>query len=271
MENQITPPAAAQSSALDAHGFDLNDYNWVPVLRKRRVDGWSPDKQRTFIEVLADSGSVAQAARQIGMSQTSCYALRRSPGAEGFDRAWTAAIEAASKKLIDAAFERALVGSDEPVFNKDGQRIGRRFRQSDKMLQFLLRAYMPERFRHAAQDRIPATEPPAPALAPVAEALERLLPEPPAEPHTLMDPDDLESALMVADLCDGELPSWLRDPASVPHLNSKMPLGQDFERRLENAKREGSGQPPMTDEEWKDLLADLSRPIDDDKEYNPYR
>src|SRR3546814_12131281 len=84
----------------------------VPVLKKRRKDGWSPDKQRAFIEALADSGSVATAAQSVGMSESSAYRLRRAPGAEAFDRAWGAAIDAAAKKLLDAAFERALVGTD---------------------------------------------------------------------------------------------------------------------------------------------------------------
>src|SRR3546814_15381884 len=68
--------------ALDAHGHDPAAYEWVPVLRKRRKDGWSPDKQRAFIEVLADTGSVATAAQRVGMSESSAYRLRRSPGAE---------------------------------------------------------------------------------------------------------------------------------------------------------------------------------------------
>src|SRR3546814_9223269 len=68
------------------------------------------------------------------MSESSAYRRRRAPGAEAFDRAWGAAIDAAAKKLLDAAFERALVGTDEPVFDRDGNRVGRRLRQSDRLL-----------------------------------------------------------------------------------------------------------------------------------------
>jgi hypothetical protein len=212
--SNITPTpspdaALAATPALDAHGHDPAAYNWVPVLKKRRKDGWSPDKQRTFIEALADTGSVATAAQYVSMSESSAYRLRRAPGAEAFDRAWSAAIDAASKKLLDAAFERALVGSDEPVFDRDGRRIGRRLRQSDRLLMFLLRAYGPDRFGGfgpASPDRLTA-----PAATPVAEALVHLHPEPPAAPAALMAPDDLAVALEVADLCDGELPPWYRD------------------------------------------------------------
>lgn len=208
-------PIAETTTALDAHGHDPAAYDWVPVLKKRRKDGWSPDKQRAFIEALADCGSVVTAAQRVDMSESSAYRLRRSPGAEAFDRAWSAAIDAASKKLIDAAFERALVGTDEPVFDRDGHRVGRRLRQSDRLLMFLLRAYGPDCFRDAARrgDPAPAAEP---GVIPVAEALIHLHPAPPAAPEALMAPDDLAVALEVADLCDGDLPAWHRDRREEP-------------------------------------------------------
>lgn len=183
-------PTTETDTALDAHGHDPAAYDWVPVLKKRRKDGWSPDKQRAFIEALADCGSVVTAALHVDMSESSAYRLRRSPGAEAFDRAWSAAIDAASKKLLDAAFERALVGTDEPVFDRDGRRIGRRLRQSDRLLMFLLRAYGPDCFRNVAARRID----PAPTVPPVAEALVHLHPAPPAAPEALMAPDDLAVA-----------------------------------------------------------------------------
>ncbi|MDR7060856.1 MULTISPECIES: hypothetical protein [unclassified Sphingopyxis] len=218
-------PIAETTSALDAHGHDPAAYDWVPVLKKRRKDGWSPDKQRAFIEALADSGSVATAAQCVGMSESSAYRLRRAPGAEAFDRAWSAAIDAASKKLLDAAFERALVGSEEPVFDRDGNRVGRRLRQSDRLLMFLLRVYGPDCFRNAAAPRTDA--------APVAEALVHLHPEPPAAPAALMAPDDLAVALEVADLCDGTLPHWYRDGAgeAVP-ASPAMPTHDDDRAEL---------------------------------------
>ncbi|HMO74129.1 MAG TPA: hypothetical protein PKD48_02205 [Sphingopyxis sp.] len=220
----IPSPDPAAETALDAHGHDPAAYDWVPVLKKRRKDGWSPDKQRAFIEALADSGSVVTAAQSVGMSESSAYRLRRSPGAEAFDRAWSAAIDAASKKLLDAAFERALVGTDEPVFDRDGNRVGRRLRQSDRLLMFLLRAYGPDCFRDAASHRTN----PAPAAVPVAEALIHLHPAPPPAPEALMAPDDLAVALEVADLCDGALPHWYRDaPDEADPVPAASPLSRD--------------------------------------------
>jgi hypothetical protein len=256
----FTPAAAGNAlasvssaiSELDAHGHDPAQYDWVPVLRKRRSDGWSPAVQRRFIEVLADSGSVANAAQVVHMSESSCYQLRRAPGAESFAAAWAAAIEEASKRLLDAAFERALVGSDEPVFDREGQRVGRRFRQSDRMLMFLMRAYMPERFGNVGPGKGgPAM--PLPAPEPVAKALELLLPEPPAAPEQLMSPGYLETALQVADLMNGEVPRWRQDhdtDAEIARMMHPMPMGEEFERRLEDGKREGKGRPPLSDAEW---------------------
>ena len=218
-------------TALDAHGHDPAAYDWVPVLKKRRKDGWSPDKQRAFIEALADSGSVVTAAQRVDMSESSAYRLRRSPGAEAFDRAWSAAIDAASKKLLDAAFERALVGTDEPVFDREGNRVGRRLRQSDRLLMFLLRAYGPDCFRPDGLRAAARRTDPAPAAAPVAEALIHLYPAPPAAPEALMAPGDLAVALEVADLCDGDLPHWYRDaPDEADLVPVAPPLSRDGDK-----------------------------------------
>ena len=242
------PPAAAAlepGPALDAHGFDPSAYKWVPVLRKPRSDGWTPQRQRDFIAALADFGCVEQAAREVHMSARSCYRLRRSPGAENFAAAWDAALHHAARKLVDLAFDRAIHGSDEPVFDKDGHRVGRRMRQNDRLLMFLLRAYMPERFRHAQRDARAPDEPLPPAAPPIPEALRLLEPAPPPEPHKLMPPEELEDALLVADLGTGELPHWHRGKGDAePYVDLTDPA---FERELEAAKREARGLPPEAD------------------------
>jgi hypothetical protein len=186
-----SPPA-------DVNGFDLDAYDWVPGLRRRREDGWTPDRQRRFIEVLADIGSVAAAAREVGMTASSAYRLRRSPGAEGFDRAWTAAVEAASKRLIDVAFQRALVGYDDPHFDKEGNHIHTRTRLWEKLLMFLLRSYMPDRFGRPDGSLATAHHNTEGAPIPVAQALAAMLPPPPARPDLLLDEDELAVRIAVA-------------------------------------------------------------------------
>lgn len=200
-------PASPPSTALDAHGFDPAEYEWLPVLRRPRKDGWTIQRQRDFIAALADSGCVEHAARDIQMSVMSCYRLRRAPGAENFAAAWDAALAQAARMLVDLAFDRAINGSEEPVFDRDGKRVGRRMRHNDRMMMFLLRAYMPDRFRDAHRSMILVGDEASVSLPPVGEAILRLEPEQPAEPHLLMAPDDLQDAIDMAHILPGELPT----------------------------------------------------------------
>jgi hypothetical protein len=74
-----------------------------------------------------------------------------------------------------------------------------------------------------------------------------LEPVPPPEAHRLMPPDELETALECADILDGKLPHWhryKRDEAEPV----EAPLGEEFERALEAAKREAAGLPPEPDD-----------------------
>ena len=242
-------PAQERRAVLDAHGFDLADFDWIPVKRKPRVDGWSVEKQRLFIATLADTGSVTQAARAVGMSVKSAYALRRAPDGAGFDRAWRAAIRHAMHRLIDVCMERALEGTEEPIYDREGRHIGHRVKHHDRMAMFLLRAHMPDLFRDAHRaDRAKGEQPP-PAPEPVAEALQRLDPVPPADPAALMNPDELTTALQTAAIGDGALPRWRRDPDLVAREREEQAaarggeqpaaspvLNEDFERRLDAAK-----------------------------------
>lgn len=234
----------------DALSVDPADYDWIPVTRKRRADGWSHWCQRRFIEELAERGSVEQAARAVGKSVQSAYRLRRTAGAEGFDAAWSAAIDQASKKLLDDAFERALVGTDEPVFDRDGRRVGRRLRQSDKLLMFLLRAYLPERFRYAGRETRAPGEPAPPPLACVAEAIALIGPPVPGAPHLDLDARTLAERLATTRDADGRMPERFDVDARPDPAPEQMPMGDDFERMLDDAKREGRGRPPFDDAEW---------------------
>ena len=55
----------------------------------------------------------------------------------------------------------------------------------------------------------------------------------PPEPHKLVPPEELDVEVQVADMMDGKLPHYCRP---VPPELPLMPLGEDFERRLEAAK-----------------------------------
>ena len=63
-----------------------------PVPVGKRHDGWTHERQAQFIGMLAQTRSVAAAARAVSMGRESAYRLRRRPGAAGFAAAWDAAL-----------------------------------------------------------------------------------------------------------------------------------------------------------------------------------
>ncbi|MBO9498942.1 MAG: hypothetical protein J7496_13760 [Novosphingobium sp.] len=61
---------------------------FLPVPRRARVDGWTPERQARFLGHLAETGCVAEAARRAGMSAGAAYRLRRDPEGASFAHAW---------------------------------------------------------------------------------------------------------------------------------------------------------------------------------------
>ena len=55
---------------------------------RARADGWSEARQCAFLAALYVTGSVAAAARNVGMTRTSAYRLRACAGADSFACAW---------------------------------------------------------------------------------------------------------------------------------------------------------------------------------------
>lgn len=68
-----------------------------PALVRARRDGWSPALQRHFVLMLARGASVDEAARRLGRSRQTAYALRLKPGAEDFAAAWDEAVDFARR------------------------------------------------------------------------------------------------------------------------------------------------------------------------------
>lgn len=105
------------------------------------------DRRQAFLEALAQSGNVTEACEQSGLSRASAYRLRRSD--EVFAAAWTEAREAGTDALEDEAVRRATQGVEEEVFY-GGKPVGTQRKYSDALLQFLLKARRPEKFRDRA-------------------------------------------------------------------------------------------------------------------------
>lgn len=124
--------------------------DFTPVPRQcARHDGWTPERQRAFIEALADTGSVDAACKAVNMSTVGAYYLRRQPGAQGFRMAWEAALQLGIQRVEDVVMDRALNGVEEPLYSY-GKLIGTRRRYNDRLLMFILRNRAPERFAEGA-------------------------------------------------------------------------------------------------------------------------
>ena len=86
-------PAPEDRAALPA-------FTPVPRLINRH-DGWTAERQRGFIEALADTGSVKAAAHAVNMTPEGAYLLRRHPEAASFRAAWQAALALGVQRLED--------------------------------------------------------------------------------------------------------------------------------------------------------------------------
>jgi hypothetical protein len=119
-------------------------FDGVPLESSRnRLAGWSAERQRLFLTMLAETGSVHLAAQAARLSARGAYMLRaRSPA---FARAWNAAQQLAVGRLSALAFDRAINGRVEQVY-RDGDLVGERRVPSDKLLMWLLARLDPKRF-----------------------------------------------------------------------------------------------------------------------------
>jgi len=132
--------------------------------RIQRHDGITPERQEEFLEVLAATGSISDAAAAIGKSRTALYKLRGSPAGAEFSKRWAEALRQATQAMTDEAFERVFKGQAEPVWYK-GEQVGQRIRHDNRLLMFLLRAHDPETYGTASARPAPRAEEPRPAAA----------------------------------------------------------------------------------------------------------
>jgi len=116
-----------------------------PPPRRSRHDGWTIARQKEFLELLAATASVSDAARGVGMSRTSAYRLYNRADAGAFRTAWDQALAAARNVLATTAYDRAVNGVEEIVYHQ-GQRVGVRWKYNDRLLMFLLRVRDPLNF-----------------------------------------------------------------------------------------------------------------------------
>jgi hypothetical protein len=91
---------------------------FMPVPLRYRADGWTPMRQADFLGALAETWSVAEAARRVGMTRESAYRLREKFGAESFAAAWDAILaepRGIRKSTHELLWHRLFYGTLKPV------------------------------------------------------------------------------------------------------------------------------------------------------------
>ncbi|MCW4461959.1 hypothetical protein OK349_09595 [Sphingomonas sp. BT-65] len=72
------------------HPTDTTDplADYTPVTLRARHDGWTAERQRSFLRALADTGCISEAAHITGITPRSAYRLRHHPNGRAFSVAW---------------------------------------------------------------------------------------------------------------------------------------------------------------------------------------
>ena len=123
------------------------DFTPVPRATKR-WNGLTELKQRTFIQLLADSGSVTMAAKAIGTTTSAMYGLRRREGAESFAAAWEVAVDIGARRVLDTLVEHAIHGTPETIL-QDGEVVAERRKYNHRAMMWIVSQRFPEKYGSA--------------------------------------------------------------------------------------------------------------------------
>jgi hypothetical protein len=117
----------------------------TPYAQVRGADVWKP----MFIEAMRKSGNITVSCEHAGVGRSTVYhALDKDPE---FAAAHREAINISNEMLEAVARQRGQQGWDEPVYmrGKDGEPrvVGTIKRYSDRLLEILMKAHMPNKYR----------------------------------------------------------------------------------------------------------------------------
>ena len=126
--SQTAPDHPAPPQADPAAQADNAPRAYVPATPTRytqRSDGWTPDRQRGFLERIAEGATVDEASASVGLSPGAAYTLRRRAAGAAFALGWDAAKLVARPIVAETLFVRAIAGQTERVTRPDGEVIER--------------------------------------------------------------------------------------------------------------------------------------------------
>jgi len=118
----------------------LADFRPVPVAPRHH--GWTAERQRNFLRILAETGSVSDACLLTGVTARSAYRLRQRPDAGAFALAWEQALRLAASRLTAVAVERAVKGTVREIW-RHGELVGEVREPNDRLLMFLIQRLVP--------------------------------------------------------------------------------------------------------------------------------
>ena len=114
------------------------------VVRKRApVAKRSPLKQKAFLAAYAECGCISYAARMAKCNRRTHYKWMQGAA---YAEAYAEAHEEACDALESEAWRRAVKGVPKPVYYK-GKIVGTEREYSDILLMFLMKGWMPEKYR----------------------------------------------------------------------------------------------------------------------------
>ncbi|HYJ29742.1 MAG TPA: hypothetical protein VEW25_05315 [Allosphingosinicella sp.] len=170
----------------------LADFEPVPL--RYRTDGLTPQKQREYVEALADTGVARVAAARIGVSEQAVNRARRRADARAFDLACEAAQRHGARRLRSIAYERAIEGTVKRHYYH-GELKSEEIVYDNRLLIYLLGK------AEKLLDPPPETEAVLTDWDPWMDAVERGLPEPEPQPEP-------EAEALEPDGVDAETDEW---------------------------------------------------------------
>ena len=114
--------------------FSAMDNDQLPPEPPGVVDGLTHEERvDEFIRLLSEGNRVRAAAAAVGITPSALYRKRKTK--PDFDKAWTDALRVTVEKLESEAMRRAMNGSD-------------------KLMEFMLKALAPEKYRERSETRL---------------------------------------------------------------------------------------------------------------------
>jgi hypothetical protein len=118
---------------------------------ERSYTHFTPERQATFLERLAEGGNVMASAMGVGVTRATVYAARERDDA--FAEAWDDALERYAAALEAELHKRVFDGVQRPIFQR-GELVGHEALKSDRLLEIALKAHRPDRYSERFQASI---------------------------------------------------------------------------------------------------------------------